>query len=629
MEDQVLTNLSIRTRLIGVLAGVAIVSVGVVALLADRAGVSTLEDQSFDRLVAVRELKADQVEDYFEVIADQVITFAQDRMIVDAMEAFSDAFSRFEAELDLSDSEWEGRDLALREYYQTEFLSRLNANLLEPTTIGPYWPADRAARALQHEFISGSPFDTGAKQLLDGVAGTTYGATHSFYHPILRDFLERFGYYDIFLVDDETGHIVYSVFKEVDFGTSLLSGPYRNTNFSEAFRQNITVWAEQGHYAIVDFEPYDPSYSAQASFIASPIYDGEERIGVLIFQMPVDRLNRIMTSREQWSAVGLGESGETYVVGPDFTVRNQSRFLIEDREAYLSQLADAGIAPATVAAIGNLDTSIGLQPVRTDGSKAAQRGEVGTAIFPDYRDVDVLSAYRPLAIQGLDWVLMSEIDESEAFEAARDLRKRMFVWLVILVGAIVAIAFWFARSLTRPIRDLSNQAERLSSGDLDGALPVERGDEIGDLGRSFETMRGSLAELIRKQDQAIDALAAPLIPVKEDIFVMPLVGEMDERRLAQIRATLVEGLHEQGARAVILDLTGLPELDEAAALGIVRAVRAARLLGVTTVVTGMPADTARQLTDMDVDFDDVQTMRTLEDGIEAAERAATGPASEM
>jgi methyl-accepting chemotaxis protein len=625
----VLTNLSIRTRLIGVLAGVAILSVGVVALFAYRTGVSALEDQSFDRLVAVRELKADQVEDYFEIITGQVTTLAQDRMIVDAMESFTDAFSRFEEELDLSDTQWEERDLGLRQYYQTEFLPRLNANLLEPTSIEPYWPADRAARALQQEFISENPFETGAKQLLVGSAGTTYGAVHSVYHPILLNFLETFGYYDIFLVDDETGHIVYSVFKEVDFGTSLLSGPYRDTNHSEAFRQSITPWAEQGHHAIVDFDPYDPSYSAQASFIASPIYDGEERVGVLIFQMPVDRLNSIMTSGEQWSSVGLGASGETYVVGPDFTVRNQSRFLIEDREAYLSQLADAGIAPGTIAAIENLNTSIGLQPVRTDGAEAAQRGEIGTAIFPDYRGVDVLSAYRPLSIAGLNWVLLSEIDESEAFEAARDLRNRMVIWLVILVAAIIAIAGWFARSLTRPIRDLSSQAERLASGDLDGALPLERGDEIGDLGRSFEAMRQALAELIRKQDRAIDALAAPLIPVKEDVFVMPLVGEMDDRRLTQIRATLVEGLHEQRARAVILDLTGLPELDEESALGIVRAVRAARLLGVTTVVTGMPADTARQLTDMDVDFDDVQTMRTLEDGIEAAERTVTGPASKM
>ncbi len=313
-------------------------------------------------------------------------------------------------------------------------------------------------------------------------------------------------------------------------------------------------------------------------------------------------------------------------MGPDFTIRNQSRFLIEDREAYLEQLTAAGIASATVDAIRNLDTSIGLQPVLTEGTVAAQDGKTATAVFPDYRGVDVLSAYRPLEVPGLDWVLMSEIDESEAFEPIRALRNRMLL-IAALVAGIIAIAVWFSRTLTRPVRDLSAQAERLAGGDLDSALPLERGDEIGDLGRSFESMRSSLAELIRKQDKAIDALAAPLIPVKEDVFVMPLVGEMDERRLGQIRSTLVEGLHEQGARAVILDLTGLPALDETAALGVVRAVRAAQLLGVTTFLTGMPADTAKQLTDMDVGFDDVQTMRTLEDGIAAAERAVAGRGS--
>ena len=117
------------------------------------------------------------------------------------------------------------------------------------------------------------------------------------YHPIIRNFLHKFGYYDIFLVDPKTGHIIYSVFKELDFATSLISGPYRNTNFARAFR--AAAASGKGSTHIVDFEPYRPSYDGAASFIASPVYDANILVGVLIFQMPIDRINAIMQEQDR------------------------------------------------------------------------------------------------------------------------------------------------------------------------------------------------------------------------------------------------------------------------------------------------------------------------------------------
>lgn len=77
--------------------------------------------------------------------------------------------------------------------------------------------------------------------------------------------------------------------------------------------------------------------------------------------MPVNHINDIMTNKQNWAKVGLGESGETYIVADDFTLRNQSRFLIEDREQYLPKLAETGSSPDTIARIRSLNTSIGLR----------------------------------------------------------------------------------------------------------------------------------------------------------------------------------------------------------------------------------------------------------------------------
>ena len=274
-------------------------------------------------------------------------------------------------ELGITDVDRERIDADLRRYYEEEFLQRLIPNLEEEASVSDYWPEDEEARLMQGIYIADNPYSTGSKHFLDDPGdGSSYGQAHELYHPIIRDFLERFGYYDIFLVDVDTGgHISYSVFKEVDYGTSLLDGPYAETNFAEAYRAARGA-NDPSFVQLVDFEPYAPSYNAPAAFIASPIFDGDEKIGVLVLQMPIDRINNIMTSDQNWSDVGLGESGETYIVGQDFRLRNQSRFLIEDSENYFKMIEELGVPLETRDRIRNLDSTIGLQEVRTEGTEA-------------------------------------------------------------------------------------------------------------------------------------------------------------------------------------------------------------------------------------------------------------------
>ena len=173
----------------------------------------------------------------------------------------------------------------------------------------------------------------------------------------------------------------------------------------------------------------------------------------------------------------------------------------------------------------------------------------------------------------------------------------------------------FSSSLTRPLRDLSLDASAIAGGDLEREIVVKSHDEIGDLGASFESMRRSVRDLVRHQEAAIDALATPLIPLHEDVVIMPLVGELDERRVASVRDALVEGLHGTSARAAILDLTGVPFIDDGVAMGIARAARAARLVGALVVITGMQAAAASHLAMLDLELEGVITKRTLQDGI--------------
>jgi anti-anti-sigma regulatory factor/HAMP domain-containing protein len=314
----------------------------------------------------------------------------------------------------------------------------------------------------------------------------------------------------------------------------------------------------------------------------------------------------------------LGESGEAYLVGPDYRLRTESRFLIEDPDQYTVALREAGVDEATITAIESLGSTVGLQVVRTEGTEQALGGETGTARFQDYRGVEVFSSYRPLRISGLQWVLMSEIDVAEALEAVAQLRGRMLLWLAVLGTILGLLAFGFAGSLTRPIRALSTSAGALASGDLDTAVDVHRGDEIGELARSFETMRVSLKELVDRQSRAIEALAAPLIPIQDDVVVVPLVGEFDQARCDHLRESLVEQMHGRGARVAILDLTGVPHMEDEVARALIRVAKSMRLLGARAIISGVQPALALGLTNGDVHLEGIETTRSLQGAIDAA-----------
>ena len=235
----------------------------------------------------------------------------------------------------------------------------------------------------------------------------------------------------------------------MDFSTSLKNGPYAKTNFGKVFNEANNS-NDPDYVKLVEFEPYAPSYDGAASFIASPIYDSEEKVGILIFQMPIDKINMIMTSNNDWKRVGMGESGETYLISNDFTMRSQSRFLIEDKEGYVAMMKGLGTDQGVLDKIKAKDSTILLQKIETKGTHAAISGNTNVEIFPDYRNIPVLSAYTPLDIADVEWSIMSEIDKAEAFAQVYALRN----WSLIIGGIIAVVVATVLYLVTSQIKSL-------------------------------------------------------------------------------------------------------------------------------------------------------------------------------
>jgi methyl-accepting chemotaxis protein len=490
---------SLRFKLFAAMTLLVLLALLAMGMIGYRSAKDTLQEKSFDSMTALMEARKSQIEDYFQTIRQQVETFSQNLMVVEAMQDFKTSFKTVPTELAIEPDQQSINDQGLENYYLNEFLPRLNKNLVQPRSLNDFWPNRSETQTLQHLYISGNAHPLGSKDNLnDPGDGSLYSQHHAQYHPIIRNFLKQFGYYDIFLIDDETGDIVYSVFKEMDYATSLKTGPYRNTNFARVF-QEAALATEASFVKLVDFEPYEPSYNAPAAFIASPIFKDGQRIGVLVFQMPIDRINAVMTANGRWKETGLGDSGETYLVGKDGLMRSQSRFLIEDKQNYLAALKRNGVSVATLSQIDNLDTSILQQPVETATSKAAFSGGIQQAIISDYRDVPVFSVAGPIGITDMNWVIVAEEDRDEVFEQIYRLQTTFIIVSIVIIVAVILIAVLLARAITKPVNSAAALFERLSQGegDLTQRMDDQGKDEVAHMGRSFNLFINHIHGLIR------------------------------------------------------------------------------------------------------------------------------------
>jgi class 3 adenylate cyclase len=484
-----MNRLSIRSKLMMMMLSVSLVSVATVAFLAFRSGERVLTESVFNHLTSVRASKAYQIESYFENVRAQVATLGEDHMIAQATERFRDAFTALD---DASiPPAW---DESLDAYYRDEFLPRLQENVEGSPVFETYRPGRPATRYLQHQYVTSNPNPVGEKQSLDDAGdASVYSTVHAEYHPVFRRLVEKFGYYDMFLIDAQTGAIVYSVYKETDYATSLRDGPYSNTNLA-AVVDAVRSSPDRGLVRMIDFAPYRPSYAAPAAFIATPIYDGHRHVGILAFQLPVDEINRIMTGNQSWERDGLGKSGETYLVGPDSRMRSISRFLIEDPKGYARALRNSGVPESSVERLLSLGTSILQQEVRTPAARNAMHGKSGTRVVDDYRGVPVLSSFAPLQIPDVSWVILSEIDLAEAYAPTDAFFRRMIVSAVVLMLVVTLLAMLFSASFVRPIRALADGARRVAQGETDVQIESGSGDEFGELAHSFNDMEAKSRE---------------------------------------------------------------------------------------------------------------------------------------
>ena len=475
-------DLNVGTKVMAITLPSFIASILLVAGFAIKASQDSLQEASFAKLTAIREAISEQIERYFGTIKKQIQTFSENKMTVDAMADFSQSFAKIQSELNLNSSELREMKDRLTAYYNDLYLPDLSTNLGYRAELDDYFPQNIKSQILQDLYISSNDNKRGAKHRLDAAKDLSeYTKIHSKYHPIFSSYLEKFGFYDIFLVDADSGNIVYSVFKESDYATSLKTGPYAESNLAKAFQEALNA-NKPNMTKLVDFEPYHPSYNASASFMASPIFDGDRLLGIAIFQMPIDIVNNIMTSNQNWENSGQGETGTTFIIGSDYSIKNELRYFIEQPDEYLKSLEVYGLEDSIITEIERTGSAVGRQTIKTAATVKAVSGDTGELLSVDYREKAVLSAYKPLNIDDVTWAIVSQIDADEAFSPIKALSVSITILSVIAVASIALLLVLVVRaSITKPINQMLFAVNNLreGDGDLTIRLPHFGNNEIG------------------------------------------------------------------------------------------------------------------------------------------------------
>src|SRR6056297_1665367 len=500
---------------------VVLLAIGVVTLLSVQQSTQSLMDAQFGQLSAIREIKKGQIENYFrerrgdmKVLTETVASLQQSAFKElkavhankrDPVESYFDANtvirediapgSGFAQAMNRIFDIREGlgntgesylvEEVEGRYYFRSDMETMGDGDFVfgyDATDIAPaYLKAAIAGEEGAEVFTDSAgdlvmsvytPVETNGynfamvtkMKLEEAIVPTLEGRRNDYF----TDYIDQYGYYDLFLIHPE-GEIFYSVAKEADFGTNIIDGQFADSSLGEAVREAV----DTQDFGFGDFSPYEPSGGEPASFIAQPLLSNGRIELIVALQMPLDRVNSIMQER-----TGMGETGESYLVGPEKLMRSDS-FLDPENHSVTASFA----RPAT----GSVDT---------EAANSALAGKADAKIITDYNGNPVLSAFAPVDVYDTQWALMSEIDEAEVREPINALT--MFILISALVMILIAIvaAVFFSRTISKPILLLVSGAQNLAVGDINLSSVNhqqfdkinKRSDELGVIGDSFSSL---------------------------------------------------------------------------------------------------------------------------------------------
>ena len=539
-HTSVATRLAIAILLVSIVSLVGFLVVAVVGSGSDG------EDLLHERLTTIAGDRSAELSSYVNRVEAQLQALGVSRMIIDGVQEFSAAYDEL-AELDLDDLVEERADLSA--YYLDEFVPTLQEIRGGPVDLAEVSDGLKSAAVyLQATYIARNPLETGEKRMLgDGMDGSAWTEIHKQLHPILRADADRLGFSNLYLIEPETRSIVYSSNKEIDFGTSLDSGPHSGTVLA-GLVVNTIASGEPGTVIGADFTSYDPAFDEPTAFAATPLFDGDRLVGVLAVSLSNEIIDEIMT--RDWRSGQLGDTGEVYLAGDDARMRSNARAFIEEPALYLERVDELGAATSQEQhQMEALGTTVLFQDVDGTAVRSALQGKKGLISGTSYLGEEVYTAYQPLDGTAFSWVILAEQQRAEVDLAVNTYVGDNLALITVLIVVLTFFAVAWASSFVRPLRAISAALQEISEGSDDTMVPSRGAQEFRVLSGHLNTMVGNLSG--RKHD-VLEALEK-----KVGILRTLLPGTIADAIVDGDRR-LVETIPQSSVVVVVVD--GLAEL---------------------------------------------------------------------
>lgn len=497
---------------------------------ADR-GLKVLASQ---QLESIRDSKKASVERYFETVHREVVTLADTQVILQAMfylPAQIKTYDTLAQNLSASDEQTLRNDLFAK--HKTTLNARDQAQL--KTTIAQL---DDMSLLMQKDYILDNQHSASERwKLLKGQSKSAYHAIHASMQPVVHKFINNSRFNDLYLIDNDSGRVLYSVSKQADFGVELNQPSWQSSALAEAWKKGQTL--SQDQTAFIDFSHYLPAGEKPVAFMAVPVMFEGKKLGILVVQFSYDGLNEIMTDRS-----GMGSTGNTFLVGSDFRLRSDSS--LDKTHTVLNNFTQD---------MNNNQEHHAIQ--------AALKGNTGIAQGVGFEQHDVLSSFTPLNIEKTTWALIAEMAEQEAFATSNSLLTWSLSILVIGLVVISLIAFWVAKGISNPIHALVDTMKAVQqNGRFNLRHPNAKGkDDIAEAAQA-------LNQLLQSLDSAFKEIRQVMHAIREGDFTLrvtgSLHGDLDELKQdvngsAQSVATTMQALSDvmqgiaQGNFSVRLD----------------------------------------------------------------------------
>jgi class 3 adenylate cyclase len=512
---RIFDRLSIQSKLFLMLLLASLLSILITGYVGYQSGQEALEASRLSALTTLRSTRVYQIESYFDGVKAQVQTLSENPFLLENFKALQTTFQELEQKATLAPDATE----KLKTFYEKEFIPELSKNIDGRPIADDYIPQGKAAQYLQYHYAVNNPSPLGQKEALAvATDGSVYSKIHAKLHPVIARIFQRYSYYDLMLIDAKTLDVVYSYEKEADFAISLKRGPYSDNNLAEAVKALLQS-PERQTIRYAPYSNYRPSYGVPTAFVLTPLYDDNQLLGILALQLSTQEIDRVMTNNQQWISSGLGDTGESILVGGDYKMRTNSRFILQDPDGYIEQMKKAGASARLLDRLRNTKTTILNQEIRLPLVDKALQNQSGVEHGKDYRQIESIMSYSPVRFGDITWALITRMDESEAIAPIAQFRKRILMAAASIIVLITLLSTLLSRLFLNPVYDIMNASRRIVAGKFDTKIQTRSKDELSQLAKSVNQITSKLQE----QQETIAARTAESKSLLQMLLPVPIV----------------------------------------------------------------------------------------------------------